>query len=83
MGGQEKRKFSGVWPKVNKTASFQFQKEAMFTQVALWFFYEVKFVEEFLCVWANKTSEHTSWEKFTALKDCNQKEMIRFDCICL
>ena len=26
----------------NKTASFQ--KEAMSTQVALWFFYEVKFV---------------------------------------
>ena len=29
-------------PKGNKTASFQ--KEAMRTQVALWFFYEVKFV---------------------------------------
>ena len=25
-------------------------------------------VEKFLCVWVNKTSEHTSWEKSTALK---------------
>ena len=31
----------------------------------------------------DKTSEHTSWEKSTALEYCDQKEMIEFDCICL
>ena len=35
-----------------------------------------------LC-WENKTSEHTRGEKSTASKDCDQKEMIAFDCICL
>ena len=55
------------------TQCMPFQKEAMRTQVALCFIYE----EKFLCVWVN-TSEHTSWEKFTALKDC---EMFGFDYI--
>ena len=41
------------------------------------------YIEKFRCVWVNKTSEHTRWEKSTALKDCDQKEMIGFDCICL
>ena len=58
--------------KGNKTASFQ--KEAMRTQVALWIFLWYKIcIKMFLCVWVNKTSEHTSWEKSTALKDCDQK----------
>ena len=38
---------------------------------------------QFLCVWVNQTYEHTSLEMFTALKDCDQKEMIGFNCICL
>ena len=40
-------------------------------------------IQNFLCVWVNETSEHTSWEKSTALKDRDQTEMIGFDCICL
>ena len=40
-------------------------------------------IQNFLCVWVNGTSEHTSWEKSTALKDRDQTEMIGFDCICL
>ena len=34
--------YAGICTKIHKTASFQ--KEAMRTQVALYFFYEVKFV---------------------------------------
>ena len=56
-------------PQVNKTASFQ--KEAMRTQVALKFLWSEICIEKFLCVWVNKTFEHTSWEKSTALKDCD------------
>ena len=65
-----------------KTAFFQ--KETMRTQVALWFFlFSDICIETFLCVWVNKTSEHTSSEKSTALKDYDQKEMIWLDYICL
>ena len=66
----------------NKTASFQ--KEAMRTQVALWFFYEVKlYAGKCLCVWKSKMPQHTSWEKSTALKNCDQIEIIGFYWICL
>ena len=64
-----------------KTASFQ--KEAMRTHVALWLLWSEICIEKFLCVWINKTSENISWEKSTALKDSDQKEMIGFNCICL
>ena len=68
-------------PIPNKTASFQ--KEAMRTQVVLWFFLSEICMEDFLCIWVNKTFEHASWKKSTALKDCDQKGMIEFNCICL
>ena len=38
-------------------------------------------MEKFL--WVNETSEHTSWEKSTALKYCDQRDIIGFYCICL
>ena len=57
-----------------KAASFQ--KEAMRTQVALWFLWSEICIEKFPCVWVNKTSGQKTWEKYTALKDCDQKEML-------
>ena len=69
----------GFLPSTYKTASFQ--KEAMRTQVALWFLWCEICIEKSHCVWVKKTSEHTSWEKSDS-KD-NQNEMIGFDCICL
>ena len=65
----------------HKTASFQ--KEAMRTHVALYFLWSDICIEKFLCVWVNKTSEHTCWEKLTALQNCDQEKMIGLDCFCL
>ena len=66
----------------NKTASFQ--KEAMRTQVALWFFMKWNLYRVVsLCLNKQNVQKQTSWAKSTALKDCDQEEMIGFDCICL
>ena len=47
-------------------------------------FYEVKlYAGKCLCVWKCKMPQHTSWEKSTALKHCDQNEIIGFDWICL
>ena len=69
-------------PTENKTASFQNGSYAYPSSIVICLWSKIC-IEKFPCVWANKTPEHTSQEKTTALKDCDQKEIIGFDCISL
>ena len=55
----------------------------MGTQVASYFFMKWNLYREVTSCLSKQNVWTHKLKKFTALKDCDQREMIRFDCICL